>query len=397
VRGTSSLSDLPLPLGESDGVRGNAMAGSPDPTAPKAAAYPFSDPLADPFVDVLSGESLRAKPPIRIPNDGPGGKTADGYGGGSGGSGGSGTKPSGESGTALLPPGTTFNLDGSPQTPVTSPSSLKAPAATSLVSNVPIAKGGGPIIVKPPSHPISPTQPVTGPTLPKGPRAATPDIAIVDPNGSNDSGGGGGGGVGNTLFDMTTGLLAWTQPPAGGPFQAQPPTIDPVFGTPQAPPAPAPKGAGVIPDPTSALPPATVGVADPETGNLTVTAGGNIPSYTNHLTNASANGSAVPDLSSLPLDAGATNPTPALVYASNTVNVLPIIQVAVYTNDLGYGEYVAATLTWNGHSQSTVDFTVAGTSGNNVIDLQVASPVTASGLYPFDVKIKEPSINYFQA
>ena len=128
---------------------------------------------------------------------------------------------------------------------------------------------------------------------------------------------------------------------------------------------------------------ATPGAADPETGNLTVTAGGDIPSY--HLSNATVNGPSVPDLSSLPLDAGATTPTPALVYASNSVNVLPIIQVAVLTPETAS---LAATLTWNGNTQSTVNFTVAPLSSNVVvIDLQVASPVTASGLYPFDVPL----------
>jgi hypothetical protein len=99
VRGTSpsesSLSSSP-PL---------PVSPSPDASLTPDSRFltpAFPDPLADPFVDVLSGESLRAKPPIRIPNDGPGGKTADGYGGSAGGGGGP-EKVSGTNGTAGCP------------------------------------------------------------------------------------------------------------------------------------------------------------------------------------------------------------------------------------------------------------------------------------------------------
>ena len=82
-KSSSSSGNSPLPSGERVGVTGTSTSESslssspsvpvspsspsPDPAAPNAAAYPFFDPLTDPFVDVLSGESLRASRPSASP------------------------------------------------------------------------------------------------------------------------------------------------------------------------------------------------------------------------------------------------------------------------------------------------------------------------------------------
>ena len=145
-------------------------------------------------------------------------------------------------------------------------------------------------------------------------------------------------------------------------------------------------------------PAAPAPAADPGDGNLTVTAAGNIPSYSNHLPNPSANGPSVPDLSSLPADAGATNPTSALVYNSDTVNVLPVIQVAFVTAGTTQAHptsSIVATLTWNGTAQTPVTFTIQSPAylETVVMDLQVASPVTATGLFSWDVKLQAYDVN----
>src|SRR5205807_2192407 len=90
----------------------NGVVNTPGPANPLERLSRFGaaiapDPLADPFVDVLSGESLRAKPPPHVSGDGMGRLSHNDYDGGGGGShapGNNGSTYSGGLGP-LLPPG----------------------------------------------------------------------------------------------------------------------------------------------------------------------------------------------------------------------------------------------------------------------------------------------------
>jgi YD repeat-containing protein len=364
------------------------MAGSPDPSTPGGAEDPFANALAGPLIDALSGEPLRGpKPPAPIPNDGlPRSRWNDSYGGNNGtASSGYGDTRNGQ--TSGMPPSTTFNQDGSPQAPtkanlprlkaqsgpVATPPSVIVPRSPTLPTSGQTARKKPPIIG--PTPPPNPTPPST---LPIGPGQAHPNInPPVDGNGGN-----------TTQFSTTVDWLVFPQHPAYRPngdqvtpLRAQPPAIDPMLGKPGASQASASQSGGPPP------------AADPENGNLTVTAGGNIPSFNNHLLNASANGSSVPNAAALPPDASATSPTPVLVYGSNTVNVLPVIQIAFVTStntEANPTSSVVATLTWNGTAQTAVTFTISSPDYGEVVvmDLQAASPVTTSGLYSWDIKLQ---------
>jgi hypothetical protein len=359
-RAPASLSP-PLPVSPSR---------SPDSTTPGAAEQPFANVLAGPLFDALSGDPLRGpKPPTPIVNDGlPRSKWNDGYGGNNGTSS-SGYADTRNGQTSPMPPNTTFNLDGSPQAPSSSSSLTRLKAQSSPVATPPSIKAPGTPIV-PTSGPTVPKQPpVIGPTLPSqlptGPGRAQANIAAVDGNGNLS--GGSSAGIDATQFDMPSSSPARSDQL---PFPAIPPVIDAVLGKPTA----LGTSLGQVA--------ATAGTPDPQTGNLTVTAGGDIPSYSSHLTNVSQNGPSLPDASALLQDAAATNPARALVYSSNSVNVQPIVQLAILSSTT---DQFQAALTWNGSTQSTVTFSAGFRM--SVIDLQVATPVSASGLYPFDVQV----------
>src|SRR4029077_17760493 len=116
-------------------------------------------------------------------------------------------------------------------------------------------------------------QPTVGPTLPSqlptGPgRAHANVLPPVDGNGGS-----------TTQFSTTVDFLVFPQHPvyhpngdAGTTLRPQPPTIDPVLGKPVVPQSAASLSGGNV---QQAAPPAG---ADPENGNLTVTAAGDIPS-----------------------------------------------------------------------------------------------------------------------
>jgi RHS repeat-associated protein len=83
---------------------------------------------------------------------------------------------------------------------------------------------------------------------------------------------------------------------------------------------------------------------------------------------------------------------PALVYNSDSVTVKPIIQ-ATFASDaqLAVPTQIQAQLTWNnGTPQSWVTFSTSGHSAGDVylLDLQVASAVTSTGLYPWKVEVQ---------
>ena len=86
--------------------------------APDTGRTIAPDPLADPFVDVLTGESMRPKPPPRAAGDGMPDRHhgADGGGGGGGRSSSAGAVGNDANVSRPLSPATTFNLDGSPIT-----------------------------------------------------------------------------------------------------------------------------------------------------------------------------------------------------------------------------------------------------------------------------------------
>ena len=81
----------------------------------------------------------------------------------------------------------------------------------------------------------------------------------------------------------------------------------------------------------------------------------------------------------------------SLTYNSDTVDVRPIIETTYESAPSGpVPTQIQVTLTWNGTAQSPVTFSTAGHSPGDVYQLntQVASPVTATGVYPWTVTIQ---------
>jgi YD repeat-containing protein len=80
---------------------------------------------------------------------------------------------------------------------------------------------------------------------------------------------------------------------------------------------------------------------------------------------------------------------PALVYNSATVNVRPIIQVAVQTDPLGPVPVQAQVqLTWNGVNQGTVPFSASGQQPGAIYILSVQAPLqSTSGAYPWAITV----------
>jgi RHS repeat-associated protein len=81
---------------------------------------------------------------------------------------------------------------------------------------------------------------------------------------------------------------------------------------------------------------------------------------------------------------------PALIYNSATVNVRPVIQLAVQSDPNGtMATQAQVQLTWNGTAQSPVTYSLSGYQPGEEIDLsaEVTSPVTTSGAYPWSVTI----------
>src|SRR5439155_24549172 len=81
----------------------------------------------------------------------------------------------------------------------------------------------------------------------------------------------------------------------------------------------------------------------------------------------------------------------ALVYHSDTVNVLPILEATVpsYSSD-GLPTQIKAQLTWNnGTPQSWVTFSTSGHSAGDsyALALQVNSAVTSTGRYPYSLHV----------
>jgi RHS repeat-associated protein len=102
-----------------------------------------------------------------------------------------------------------------------------------------------------------------------------------------------------------------------------------------------------------------------------------------------------------PVDFNQSTPTKGdyLVYNSNTVNVLPIIETTFHTDS---GATLPSTiqdqLTWNnGTPQSAVSFSTTGHNPGDtfLFDVQVASAVTATGNYPFQIQITAGSVTRF--
>jgi RHS repeat-associated protein len=93
------------------------------------------------------------------------------------------------------------------------------------------------------------------------------------------------------------------------------------------------------------------------------------------------------------LDDQATGYGPAaLVYHSDTVNVQPILQPVLYSgSSTSVPSQIQAQLTWNnGTPQSWLTFATTNHSVGDayLLPVQVANPVTASGVYPWSVEIK---------
>jgi RHS repeat-associated protein len=102
-----------------------------------------------------------------------------------------------------------------------------------------------------------------------------------------------------------------------------------------------------------------------------------------------------------PVDFNQSTPTKGdyLVYNSNTVNVLPIIETTFYSDS---GATLPSTiqdqLTWNnGTPQSAVSFSTTGHNPGDtfLFDVQVASAVTATGNYPFQIQITAGSVTRY--
>ena len=81
----------------------------------------------------------------------------------------------------------------------------------------------------------------------------------------------------------------------------------------------------------------------------------------------------------------------SLTYNSDTVDVRPIIDTTYQSAPSGpVPTQIQVQLTWNGTTQPAVTFSTAGHSPGDVYQLktQVASPVTATGVYPWTVTIQ---------
>jgi RHS repeat-associated protein len=356
------------------GAPKNVVAGSPDPAAPGADANPLADPFVDPLVDAM-GQSVRPKPPIRIPNDGlESRKWNDGYGGNNGTSS-SGNADTRNGQTSPMPPTTTFNSDGSPKAPL-NPSLAHLKAKSGPVTPNPVRPTGGPV------------QPVIGPIVPSklpiGPGRAHANLVPIDGNPNS--------GQWSWAVDTPAGIDPEQQVLTPVDFR-QAPALDPLTGRAQSNSGGNATPAGALPSMGNSGSNPVTSVAssvDPQTGTVRLYAGSSIPSYTNHLSNPAEQGPSVPSVSSLGFDAAATNPVPALVYASNTISVQPIIQVAVRTatDSSQYlpTAYVKATLTWGSTQEPTVTFNTPGNYGDNIVmDFQVPTPITATGAYGWNV------------
>jgi RHS repeat-associated protein len=82
---------------------------------------------------------------------------------------------------------------------------------------------------------------------------------------------------------------------------------------------------------------------------------------------------------------------PALVYNSNTVNVHPVVQVALQTSPTGSTPTsIQEQLTWNGTVQNWVTFSTTGYQAGAVYQLavQVTSAVAASGMYNWSTDVR---------